>query len=287
MKVIMVPVSNRPESRVALKVSADLAKRLAANIVACHLRPHRDVTKGYKPKGLPLFGSANPAWLEELDAKSSKSAAHQTKKMFREVSEAADLRVVKRPLLDASETALWQERVGSPDRLMDILGPVADMLVVTRPTAKKNVARMFLYAALLHSGRPVLILPPKTARAPGKRIAIGWNQSAEVARVVAACMPLIQSAEQVTIICCGPEGHPGPKSSQLKSYLRYWGVDSRILISRGHNEEQELMDAYHESGSDLLLMSAYSRSRLREVVFGGMTEFMLSRARIPVIMQHS
>jgi nucleotide-binding universal stress UspA family protein len=47
------------------------------------------------------------------------------------------------------------------------------------------------------------------------------------------------------------------------------------------------MNTYRETKSDLLMMGAYSRSRFREVVFGGMTEFMLWRARIPVIIQHS
>ena len=34
-------------------------------------------------------------------------------------------------------------------------------------------------------------------------------------------------------------------------------------------------------------MGAYDRSRLRELVFGGMTERMLWHSNIPVIMQHT
>jgi len=287
MKVIMVPVSNRPESRVALEVSAALALRLEANIVACHLRPHRDVNKDYKPVGLPLFGSANRDWLNELDAKSTKSATHQAHKVFLEVADEAGLTVVSKPRRKSVATAIWQEKVGSPERVMAITGPLADLTVVTRPSSRGRVARMFMLAALMHAGRPVLVLPPKIAKMPGKRIAIGWNQSAEIARVVSACMPLVQAAEQVTIVACGPEGRPGPKASQFKSYLKYWGVDAKVVVTRGRDEQSELMSVYRDSKSDLLLMGAYSRSRFREVVFGGMTEFMLSRARIPVIMQHA
>ena len=49
----------------------------------------------------------------------------------------------------------------------------------------------------------------------------------------------------------------------------------------------ELMAAYRDSKSDLLLMGAYSRTRLREIVFGGMTEYMLWKAKIPLIIQHA
>jgi nucleotide-binding universal stress UspA family protein len=52
------------------------------------------------------------------------------------------------------------------------------------------------------------------------------------------------------------------------------------------NEQKELMKAYSDTDSDLLLMGAYSRSRFHQVVFGGMTEFMLWQARVPVLLQH-
>jgi nucleotide-binding universal stress UspA family protein len=287
MKVIMVPVSNRPESRVAMEVAAGLANRLGANIVGYHLRPHRDATKGYQTDGLPLFGCAKRSWLEEFDRKSTKSAAHQARQIFVEVAAKAGLKEVRTPPLGGEGTAHWQEKVGSPDRLMAILGPVADLTVITRPAANGRVARMFLMAALLHTGRPVLILPANAAKEPGRRIAIAWNQSSEASRVVAACMPLLQQAEQVTIVSCGPESRPGPKSSQLKSYLRYWGVDAKAIVTPGKKEEAELIDAYRKSRSDVLLMGAYSRSRVGEIVFGGMTEYVLSRTKIPVIMQHN
>lgn len=287
MKVIMVPVSNRPESKVAMDVAAGLANRLGANIVGYHLRPHRDATKGYETDGLPLFGCAKRSWLEEFDRKSTKSAAHQARTIFVEAVTKAGLKEVKSPGLGAEGTAHWQEKVGSPDRLMAILGPVSDLTVITRPAVNGRVARMFMLSALLHTGRPVLILPAKGTKQTGRRIAIAWNQSAEASRVVAACMPLLQQAEQVTIISCGPESRPGPKSSQLRSYLKYWGIDAKALVTPGKKEEVELMNAYRDSRSDLLLMGAYSRSRIGEIVFGGMTEYVLSQAKNPVIMQHN
>jgi nucleotide-binding universal stress UspA family protein len=287
MKAILVPVSNRPESETALQIAAELGQKVGASVTGCHLRPHQQADSDYKPSPLSLFGSPNRRWLEELDAKSTKSAAAGAHRMFIRVIEKAGYELAKKPKLNSTNVGIWLERVGSPDRLMAILGPVADLVVLNRPTANGRVARLFMLAGLLHSGRPVLVLPQKQTKAPGKRIAIAWNQSAEVARVVSSCMALVQSAEQVTIIACGPEGRPGPKASQLKTYLRNYGVDAKVVVTPGRNEEAELMNVYRDSKSDLLIMGAYSRPRLREVVFGGMTEFMLSKARIPVILQHT
>lgn len=287
MKVIMIPVANRPESVTALKVASDLAVRLDGNIMGCHLRPHRDEDKGYKPRGLPLFGSANPDWLDELNTKSTKSAAHAASQSFEKVVTEAGLKLVNKPRLGQSLTATWQERVGSPDRLMAILGPVADISVISRPAPKGNVGRMFLLAALMHTGRPVLLLPQKQAKPVGRRIAIAWNQSAEVSRIVSAMMPMLQQAEAVTILVSGSEGRVGPRSSQLQAYLRCYNVDAKVLTTPGKDEQAELMDSYGNSESDLMLMGAYSRSRFRELVFGGMTEHMLWKANIPLVIQHT
>jgi nucleotide-binding universal stress UspA family protein len=43
---------------------------------------------------------------------------------------------------------------------------------------------------------------------------------------------------------------------------------------------------YREIGADLVVMGAYSRHRLREILFGGVTEHMLFAADVPVFMLH-
>ncbi|MGI9291563.1 MAG: universal stress protein [Gammaproteobacteria bacterium] len=287
MRVILVPMSDRPESKTALKVAAGIADSLDANLIGCHLRPHRDLSTDYKSTSLPLFGHPDQGWIKHAAKKGSASSTKRAEKAFSQITEKAGFAAVKKPRKNMRKSAIWHEMVGTPNKLMAIQGPVADLTVVSRPAAKAKVAKIFMMAALMHSGRPVLILPQDQKTLPGKRVAIAWNQSAEAMRNVSACMPVLQQAEVVTVISCGPENRPGPKSKHLQDYLKTYGVDSKILHSRGKVEEKELMSAYKDSKSDLLLMGAYSRARFREVVFGGMTHYMLSKARIPVLMLHS
>ena len=42
MRVILVPVANRPESSRALDSAFDLGQRLGADVIGCHIRPHRE-----------------------------------------------------------------------------------------------------------------------------------------------------------------------------------------------------------------------------------------------------
>jgi nucleotide-binding universal stress UspA family protein len=40
------------------------------------------------------------------------------------------------------------------------------------------------------------------------------------------------------------------------------------------------------SGADMLVMGAYTHSRLRELVFGGVTAHVLRACRIPTLLAH-
>ena len=97
---------------------------------------------------------------------------------------------------------------------------------------------------------------------------------------------LLQQADEVTIVTCGPEDRPGPKSSQLQEYFAHWGIEASHVGTRGRHVERELMDACQAAKSDLLVTGAYTRSRWYEKVLGGTTEFLIHKARIPVLMQH-
>ena len=51
--------------------------------------------------------------------------------------------------------------------------------------------------------------------------------------------------------------------------------------------DEQLLETYRETDSDLMVMGAYSRSRFRQFLFGGVTDYRLRRAEIPVLMLHS
>ncbi len=168
------------------------------------------------------------------------------------------------------------------------MGPMADLLVLSRSSTKGGtLARLFLSASLLKSSRPVLILPQKEKRTVGQHICIAWNQSVEAAQAVAAAIPLLMQADHVSIVTCGPESKAGPKSGQLATYLRYWGIQSEHISTQGRDAPKEIVATYKSTESDLLLMGAYSRNRMSQLVFGGVTEYMLKRTSIPVLMLHT
>lgn len=274
MRVILVPVADRPECANALKAAFNLGKRVNASVSGCHIRPHRDSEVTLSTS----FGDA--AWRR----KSTKLAPKKAKKLYEEMAIRNGYKLIRR----ARKTpgAIWAERTGSPGVLLSILGPVADLIVVSRPAKAGGVADMFMTAALVESGCPVLIMPQNGRKTAGKRVCIAWNQSSEVAATVKSALPVLERADEVTIVSCGPEDRVGPKAAHLAAYLTHWGIKTDHIRTRGRNTEAELLASYKDVGADLLIAGAYSRSRWRERVFGGTTQFLSRDARMPVLMQH-
>lgn len=259
MRMILVPVADRPECAHALRTAFDLGNRIGATVHGCHMRRHR-VTN-------------------------NKRAPTRAKTLFESIAGQYGFGVKKRA--GKTPCALWSERVGSPDTLMGIVGPVADLIVVSRPVRADGIANAFMMSALATTGRPVLILPQRSRRRIGKRVCIAWDQSVAASLAVTPTIPILQQADDVTIVTCGPEDRPGPKSTLLTRYLTTWGVEAERVRTSGRDVEKELLAEYRKANADLLIGGAYSRSRWRQRVFGGTTEYLVRKARIPVLLKHT
>ncbi len=285
MRLIFIPVADRPECARALQVAFNLGQKLGASLCGCHIRPHGRSEVSLRT-ALGSFGNDDSAWENAWRGKKTQKSATTARGLFARMAERQNYELINNPRITPG--AVWQEKSGSPEKLLSIAGPVADLIIVSRPPQKGGkIANLFMLAALLSSGRPVLMLPQSGVPEVGKRISIAWNQSKEAAQAVSAAMPLLQLAEQVTIITSGSDNELGPKASQLATYLRFWGVKTERVRTRDGDDAKALIKAHKAAKSDLLVMGAYSRSRLTQRIFGGVTEFMLSRSDIPVLMLHT
>ena len=274
MRVILVPVADRPECARALDTAFELGKKLNASVNGCHIRPHKE-------SDLTLSSDfAAAAWRK----KSTPKAPAAAETLYRKMAEQHGYEMIRHAR--AAPGAMWVERVGSPHKVMGIVGPIADLIVVSRPKRPDGVAGMFVDTALMRGSCPVLLLPQTGRRKIGERVCIAWDQGPRVARTVKASLPLLKQAAAITIVTCGPEDRPGPKAAQLKAYLKHWGIKSQQVRTRGRHIESELVDACNEAKADLIVSGAYSRQRWYEKVLGGTTEFLIHEARLPVLMQH-
>lgn len=164
---------------------------------------------------------------------------------------------------------------------------VADVCVVGRAGyGKDNATASVIEAALFDSGRPVLIAPPQPARSVGRAIVIAWNRSAAAARALNAAMPLFDKADSIRVVYVDTGAKPGPSAEHAAAYVERHGfsVATETIPPQSRGAASTLL--WGAQDADLLVMGAYSHSRLREVVLGGVTRHILENATIPVFMVH-
>lgn len=143
------------------------------------------------------------------------------------------------------------------------------------------------------SGRPVLALPYAWRPRPlGRRVLVAWNASREATRAIHDALPFLTAAEEVRVLALtrsgGLEGHGEQPGADMAAHLARHGV--KAVAEHNVVEDIEVPDAMLSAaadyGADLLVMGAYGRPRLSEIVLGGASRGVLSSMTLPVLLSH-
>lgn len=217
----------------------------------------------------------------------ARSAA--ARRLFEEQRLAAGATLADAAPGPGGPTAAWVEKTGRCEAMVAGAARLADLTVFPHTPESASVdAVVMLEAALLTSGRPLLIAPDLPPATVGRRIAIAWNGGAEAARAVGFSMGVITRADEVHILTA-PTGKTDPASAaELAGYLAWHGVRAKVreVATSGESVGAALLRAAAEVEADLLVMGGYGKSRLRELILGGVTRHVLNNATCPVLMAH-
>lgn len=171
----------------------------------------------------------------------------------------------------------------------------ADLVIVPQRNPDWDDSLLLEYPEdlALGSGRPTMLVPNAgDFIETGRRITLAWNDRREAARAAFDALPLLRKAEEVRVLWVNPEREPMPKgdlptieicAALTRHGVRCTGVETHASdIAVG----DELLNQVSDNSSDLLVMGAYGRSRLREMVFGGATRHILRHMTVPVLLSH-
>ena len=171
---------------------------------------------------------------------------------------------------------------------MPSLGGMSDLIVVSRaPERGGEKAWIVLTSAVLESMRPVLVLPQKPSGTSARRIAIAWNRGPTETLALHAALPLVKAADDVVLLTVGQGRGRGSTPEQIRRWLGRHGVESRSKRLDHTNEALALVESARAEGADVLLSGAYTRGRFREMVFGGVTEYLIAKSDMPVVLMHA
>ncbi len=281
IKTVLVPVTGTDGGLSALDAAFVAAGHVGARVEGLHVRRNAGDALAYIGEGM------TGTMIEELLA----TADDEAKALARRANDDFEAACDKAGFgpAPAERVAHLRVEVGRADESIAARGRLADLIVVARAAKDAEAPmRSTLEAALLESGRPLLVAPPSPPEPPLTSVAIGWNGSAEAARAVAHALPFLARAERVTVISFEEGKRPGPSAEDLVAYLALHDVaaTTETLKPDYRSTGEALLTESMALGAGLLIMGAYTHSRLRRMIFGSATEHMLGAAEIPVVMMN-
>ncbi len=192
---------------------------------------------------------------------------------------------------DNKPSAEWHAAIGIEREIFARAARLVDITVMARPTARiEDRLDSTLEAALSATGRPVMLVPPTTHFDLNlSNILVAWNDSPEASRAIAAALPLLKAATTVTVVTVAEGAIDAKTADSLVDYLKRHAVHASAFANyhgKINSVESLLLAVAKKTKANVIVMGAYTHSRVRELVFGGVTRHMLNHASIPIFMTH-
>jgi nucleotide-binding universal stress UspA family protein len=286
-RYILVPATGADTDLPVFRTAVDMVRATSGHVVFLHARLDvqrlaASVAAG-GVGGAAGFGDVLQS-LEQSAAETEARARQQVLTFCRQEKVVlADSPLAERP------SASWQTQTGDEPRVIAAYSRAADVTLLGRQSDNGAADLRLLQTVLLDSGRPILITPDHPPQKIGRRVAIAWKETPEAARAVAVALPLLAAADRVSIVSVEEDARTAAEACERLRQALVWhntATTLRHIKPQGREPVEALLAAVAAQGADLLVMGGYGHSRLREVVFGGVTRRVLQAADVPVLMAH-
>jgi hypothetical protein len=278
---ILVPIFQGIDFRAQLDAALQLGRKEAVHVNAIFIRPDPATLAAAMPDMLIAAGiTIENIEGEGREAGAKARAAFEDWRLANEVPlDSADLRVCN---------TSWRERVASVETAIIEAGRLSDLIVLAHPESFETATQRAFNAAVFDTGRPALILPKDNAGDLLNHVMIAWNSSIEATRAVAGAMPLLRHAKQVSIFTAPARTDDAIRDLYLGEQLAWHGIRSHYLSPDidAHAVGAALLEAARAERATMIVMGAYTHSRVREMLLGGVTRHILRHATVPVLMMH-
>jgi nucleotide-binding universal stress UspA family protein len=275
MKTILIPMVNHGAMRSALETALLLARRYDSYMEGVALRSSIDAI-AIAAGAIPPSTNANDSFEDVIQARAIfdsfmlENGVPRSTKSMRSLSFG------------------WLDEAPEGEGLMDGYGRVFDVIVMNRLDSDlTGLYTRAIDAALVESGRPVILSTASPPRQIGNNVLIVWSGAMEQARATALAMPLLNQADQVTVLSIhNGNVRTGPCAEKLIHYLQRNEVDADLLnISfDGKNIGKTILTVANSLGCDLLINGVNMQSRLQRLLLGNTTKYVLENATTPILL---
>jgi len=285
MKVLLAPVTGDATDGTVLDAAFAVARQFQSHIKALYIAPDPKAMLPFIGEGVP------PSFIEQWQATAEReiaAARTRARDRFDAWRQSHRIPLASRPDRRNDVSVEWIEQIGSDEAIITSAGRAADLVLLARPVSSEDVrGRIVAESALFATGRPTLVVPRNTKIDLHGHAVIAWNGSREAARALSAALPLLRLARAVEMVAIAEVDKNGLEAEAAQEFLAWHEIKATVTRRKQQGSAAEtLVDLVRGANAHLLIMGAYTHTRVREMVFGGVTQHVLTRADVPALMCH-
>jgi nucleotide-binding universal stress UspA family protein len=272
---VMVSLALDQPNDSRLQAAGELAERFEAAMVgvaAAQFAPPLYFTDGAEAQGLIDEGEASvKRRLADLEAQ-----FHAATKTF-------------------GGRAEWRSAMDFPARFVLAQARCADIVVSGghSPAFSDAFALASPKDLVMQAGRPLLVVPDRVNWLDLRSVLVAWKDTPESRRAVADALPMLRKAREVTIVEI-PERDDDPSAvmagvTDVAAWLTRHGVTATARVAkpvRNETAAAQLDKIASDVGAGLIVAGAYGHSRFRELILGGVTQYLVTQSARCVLLSH-
>lgn len=283
IRTILAPVAGTAIDQRVMGMAFKMAKRFDAHLEALFVAAEPQ-------DAIPIVGEGMSGLIIEEMIRAAESETEKRevsgKASYKAAFEASGIDASDTPMPVAKPSCAWRKDNGREDETVARRGRLFDLVVIGRDP-KEASASLTFDAALMETGRPILVAPEVAPATVGEKVMIAWNGGVEAARAVTSAMPLLRTAKEVTIVSIGDVPYGRACGKALAEQFRWHGVDAAVVDNTDSgNVANALISEAEKCGADTIVLGAYSHSRFKEMILGGVTQDMLAKCSLPLWIMH-
>ena len=144
----------------------------------------------------------------------------------------------------------------------------------------------------MQAGRPLLVVPDRVSWLDLRSVLVAWKDTPEARRAVADALPMLRKAKEVSIVEI-PERDDdrsvaAASVTDVAAWLGRHGVTATARVSEAGagTAAAQLEKVAGDVGAGLIVAGAYGHSRFRELILGGVTQYLVTQSARCVLLSH-
>lgn len=189
----------------------------------------------------------------------------------------------------------WRSAMDFPTRFVLAQARCADIVVSggQSPAFSDAFSLASPKDLVMQAGRPLLVVPDRVNWLDLRNVLVAWKDTPEARRAVADALPMLRKARDVTIVEIPEQGNDRSAVMagviDVAAWLGRHGVTATARVSEAAADESpaaHLEKVAGDVGAGLIIAGGYGHSRFRELILGGVTQYLVTQTARSVLLSH-